>query len=227
MRRSATALLFLALGILALACNRPRAGLPGAAFDGDTAMLATLLDAGQPVDGTDPEGVTPLMWAARGGRIEAIRLLAERGADLDREGGVNHWNALAHAVHKGQEASVRALLEAGASVEGKAGATPLAMAAGYAQVAVVRDLLAKGADPRASFPDGTNVLTNAVAGSNDFEAAFAGCDAQAETVKTLLAAAPDLTLPANPWKTLALGKARAHGCDAVIALVSGTERASR
>jgi len=44
-------------------------------------LARLLLDAGAPIDPEDKNGMTPLMFAARSGRIDMVRLLLERGAD--------------------------------------------------------------------------------------------------------------------------------------------------
>jgi uncharacterized protein len=80
---------------------------------GDGERLAAYVDAGCPVDLTDPAGNTLLMIAAYHGHADVVQALAERGADLDR---VNDrgQSPLAGAVFKGEPAVVAALLDAGA-----------------------------------------------------------------------------------------------------------------
>ncbi len=80
---------------------------------GETDAIAAFLDAGAPVDLSDPQGNTLLMLAAYHGHAETVRLLAERGADVDR---VNDrgQSPLAGAVFKGEGDVVAALREAGA-----------------------------------------------------------------------------------------------------------------
>src|SRR4051794_23093757 len=53
-----------------------------AAQSGDVGAVERHLASGATVDGADPaRGGTPLMWAAVGGRAEAMELLIRRGAD--------------------------------------------------------------------------------------------------------------------------------------------------
>ena len=80
---------------------------------GDAASLAGYVDAGVPVDLTDPRGNTLLMLAAYHGHAPAVRALAERGADVDRAND-RHQTPLAGAVFKGEADVVRVLLEHGA-----------------------------------------------------------------------------------------------------------------
>ena len=44
------------------------------------------------------------------------------GTDVNERGGVNDWTALMHSVHKNRLAAVRALVDAGADVNRRAGA---------------------------------------------------------------------------------------------------------
>ncbi len=91
---------------------------------GDVEMLRTLVASDQSlVRQTDPRaphaGWTGLHSAARGGHVEAVRLLLERGADPNaRETGDNtcplHWAAAGRHLE-----IVRALLDAGGDVHGR------------------------------------------------------------------------------------------------------------
>jgi ankyrin repeat protein len=80
---------------------------------GDDERLAAYLDGGVPVDLTDADGNTLVMLAAYNGWPGTVRLLAERGADVNR---VNDrgQTPLAGAVFKADTEVVRALLGAGA-----------------------------------------------------------------------------------------------------------------
>lgn len=80
---------------------------------GHVEELEAYLDAGAPVDLTDPAGNTLLMLASYHGHADLVRALAHRGAD------VNAFNdrgqaPLAGAVFKGEDDVVAALLERGA-----------------------------------------------------------------------------------------------------------------
>jgi ankyrin repeat protein len=149
-------------------------------------------------------GSTTLIGAARNGDVQAIRALADGGADLDERGGVNGWPPLMHAIHKNQKAAVAALLDAGADPNERAGggSTPLIMAAGYGYVDIVRLLLARGADPRMVDAHGDSALTAAVSGVLDIDKFTLG-SCQSDTVNALLDAAPDLKVSANLWGRMA------------------------
>lgn len=174
-------LLALTLLLLAGCVAGPRDPVGRAAFEGDVPRLGALLDAGGSVDGEG--GITPLMWAARAGRVEAIRLLAARGANLEARGGVNDWTPLLHAIHKNQEGAVVVLLEAGAKATGPDGDRAIALAAGYAQVTIVRTLLRHGADARGA-------MTAAVHGVFDLDVPRSTCGMREATVRALIEADP-------------------------------------
>jgi ankyrin repeat protein len=131
-----------------------------AAYLGDDAELTRALDAGAQL--VDPAtSVDLLSWAAAGGSVASVRLLLERGADLD--GGALHAAAAAVATPV-----VELLLQAGADVDGRdrdTGRTPLhtAVVAGAADpgedaVAVVTLLVDAGADVDATTHDGASAL---------------------------------------------------------------------
>ena len=139
----------------------------------------------------DPHGFTPLDWAARTGRTEAIAELVRAGADPDlRDSGPNGWTPLHHAVHKNQPGSVRALLAAGADVNGRAdnGLTPLMLAAAQGEPEIVEELLRAGANPRLRLHDPIrwSALDQAVANGHS------------EVVDVLLRKDPGLRLGGGP-----------------------------
>ncbi len=104
----------------------------------------------------DPHG--HLIWAARTGDVAAIRQLAATGIDLDASPATSiqfvfpdfdhvHWTALQHAAGKHQVDAVRVLLEWGADPDAVTdGGTPLLIAAGSKDPAMMRLLLDAGAD---------------------------------------------------------------------------------
>lgn len=80
------------------------------ARQGRSVELVAYLDAGVPLDLTDPAGNTLLMLAAYHGHAGLVRELARRGADVDA---LNDQGQapLAGAVFKGEDDVVAALLE--------------------------------------------------------------------------------------------------------------------
>jgi uncharacterized protein len=83
------------------------------ARQGRTERLGAYVDAGAPVDLTDPAGNTLLMLAAYHGHADLVQALARRGADVDRTNDRGQ-SPLAGAVFKGEEAVVAVLREHGA-----------------------------------------------------------------------------------------------------------------
>ena len=168
-----------------------------------------------------------LIGAARSGDAEAIKTLVAAGADPNQRWGVNDWTPLMHAIHKNQKASAEALLAGGADVNGRSGKgiTALIMAAGYGYTDIVQMLLKHGADARAETTDGDNALAAAVGGVPDIDKFTVGA-CQTETVRALLAKAPDLKLKDNFYGRAARMAARAAGCSDVLALIDRGSRAS-
>ena len=91
---------------------------------------------------------TPRYMAYRGGRLEVVRLLVEKEADVDKAG--NRWSGtpLPIACQKGHQEIVRLLVEKGVDIDktGNGGRTPLLIACWHGHLAVARLLFEKGAD---------------------------------------------------------------------------------
>ncbi|MBY6411773.1 ankyrin repeat domain-containing protein [Rhodococcus sp. BP-252] len=84
---------------------------------GDTAALASYLDAGVPADLNNESGDTLVMLASYHGHAETVRVLVERGADVNRPNDKGQ-TPLAGAVFKGEDDVVQALVEGGADPHG-------------------------------------------------------------------------------------------------------------
>lgn len=89
-------------------------GIPALAMAGSMEVATALLEAGAMVDRRDKGGYTPLMLQARDGRVDVVRLLISRGADLSRSDNVGDMNALDIAIANGQDSVAAVLREAGA-----------------------------------------------------------------------------------------------------------------
>jgi ankyrin repeat protein len=144
-----------------------------------------------------------LVSAARSGDDAAVRALCARGADPDQASGRNGWSPLLHAVHTNQLGTTAALLDCGASIDRAApnGTTPLMMAAGYGDDAMVRLLLARGADAKLRDQDGSAAVDYALTGVIDIDA-FTFFRCQTETADLLTALSPPPTAETRRWSHL-------------------------
>ncbi|WP_291022806.1 ankyrin repeat domain-containing protein [Hydrogenophaga sp.] len=99
------------------------------------------------VEHRNTKGESPLMMAALKGKLELVRRLIDRQAEVNKPG----WAPLHYAATHASERSlpvVRLLLEHHAFIDAQSpnGSTPLMMAALYGHPQVVRLLLEEGAD---------------------------------------------------------------------------------
>lgn len=133
----------------------------------DTALKTWLENQGFPsadslrqaLHGRIDYATTPLMFAARLGRIGYIGELLSRGAD-PRETNADGNGALWFACHAGSAPCVNALIKAGAPLDNQNvnGATALTYAASAGKTAIVQLLLDAGADPTLETLDGFSAL---------------------------------------------------------------------
>src|SRR5437588_3751085 len=96
--------------------------------------------------GGQPDGLTPLVSAARAGDLATITALLDAGADVDERSGRNQWTPLLHAIHAQRPAAVRLLLERGADPNMRPALSmpPIAMAAGGREGTTVQALIEYG-----------------------------------------------------------------------------------
>jgi thiosulfate/3-mercaptopyruvate sulfurtransferase len=133
----------------------------------DTALKAWLENQGFPtanslqqtLHGRIAYATTPLMYAARLGRIGYIGDLLSRGAD-PREMNADGNGALWFACFAGSAPCVNALIKAGAPLDSQNvnGATALIYAASAGKIEIVRLLLDAGADATLETLDGFTAL---------------------------------------------------------------------
>jgi ankyrin repeat protein len=143
--RKACLLAMLAVSAMAQSPERDPEKFYSAIRGNNLTELKTLLDQKAIPDAADDHGITPLMFAAEIGSLDAMRLLLDRGADVNAQ---NAFGSTALMWAVSDPAEVRLLLEHGAQVNtaAKSGRTALIIAAfANPSAEVVRLLLAKGA----------------------------------------------------------------------------------
>ncbi len=139
---------------------------------------------------------TPLMKAAQGGHVAAVRVLLDAKADPNIRGFAGK-TALYWAVERGYGEVVSLLLERGADADIKtnAGLTPLMEAAKNGRTDIVQPLLAKQADVNAR--EGGDVLPGTVdtsGGAGMTALMFAAMGGHAEVVSALMKAGADISI---------------------------------
>ena len=146
-------------------------GVHDAAAFGRVPRLRELLDADPGlVEAWSDDGFTPLHLACFAGGAAAVALLVERGAALETMSRHEqiHVRPLGTAAFARDVESARVLLDAGADPNGgEEGSTALLTAAANGQEELVRLLLDRGADRRASLPDGRTAADLAREGGHD------------------------------------------------------------
>jgi ankyrin repeat protein len=153
MKMGITGALLAVLAVAALGAQQPTSTpqdrMYAAIRSGDTAAVSRLLQDGADVNMKDRRGgATPLMNAAAVGSIEAMRLLIEKGADVNARSAGSATALMWAATNL---AKVELLADKGADVNAASelGHTPLMLAAmSDNSSAIVRLLLARGADPK-------------------------------------------------------------------------------
>jgi ankyrin repeat protein len=135
--------------------------LADALQSGDRRAALALIDSGADVNRAQPDGTTPLHWAAYRVDQELVQRLLKKGARADV---ANHYGAspLAEAARVANVPIVGMLLEAGAdpNAANEDGQTALMLAARTGNVAVAELLVKRGADVnrRERFKDQSAVM---------------------------------------------------------------------
>ena len=175
------------------------------------------LTAGADPAARDPEGWTPLHFAAAGSwDPETVTALVDAGTEVDART-QDGWTPLHLAARYGSVEAVAALRGAGAGVnaQNRDGWTPLHLAARYDRPkAVATALVAAGADPGLRTRDGWTALL------------LAAAQAGRELVESLLAAGSDIGARNHDGATaLDLARAFRRPSDVVAALRAADEAA--
>jgi ankyrin repeat protein len=131
-------------------------------------MVSRLLRAGANPNLALPSGETPLMTAARAGKVDAVAPLLERGATIEAKESARGQTAVMWAASEGHTAVVKLLMEKGADVraKSKSGFTPLLFAAQRGDVATTTLLLSAGVDVNEAAANGMTALVLGVAGDH-------------------------------------------------------------
>ena len=130
--------------------STPALSLAARSFNGSTDKIAALLAAGADINAREERyGMTALMDAASGNRLEVATLLLSEGADVHVHDAFFGQTALFWAAGGGHVEMIKMLLKAGAKVDARSqnGSTALMEAACEGQAEAVRALLAADADP--------------------------------------------------------------------------------
>lgn len=213
--------------LLAGACdNGPKTPLTQAAAHNDAAALRQLLADGHRADEEDANPWTPLIWASRSGSIDAIKVLLDAGADVNKPGTTgDDWDAtpLQHAILERQPAVVQLLLDRGAEANHGAGPrsdAPLLLAAGDTDPAILNLLLAHKADPTVVDDRGATPLMRAISAGTlhgPDRPMFGGC--RTETVRALITHDQSLRLKRNAAWDDAIWWAKFQRCGDVLNLI--------
>eukprot|EP00667_Euglena_gracilis_P010273 EG_transcript_10456 len=194
------------------------AGVLQAIQAGDAAYVEGALHAGLPPNADDDDGVSLLAMAARAGHRGVVDRLLRAQADVRQQSrsGLSPLHCAAQAASRDVcEALTSAVTPAAVkelvNLSNNQGDRPLMFACVVSSPAVVRWLLAHGAQPAATNRHGLTALHCAVASRCDAPAAEAR---QCEVVAALLASAPELIAVADergqtPLHTAASSSSRA------------------
>jgi len=211
------------IAIVFSGCTASMTPLMQAIDKGDLASAAKLLDEGADINaGTqcdqempEFESYTVLGCAARNGRTEAVRLLLDKGADINKRWGgyrFGFWNPtpLMLAAREGRTNTVKLLLDRGAQVNLSSdlgGWKALTLAAGAGHNEIVKALLDKGASVNETNGNGLTPLI------------FAAGSGQREAVKILLARGADVNAK-NLDGVTALSNAAHNGCNDIVKVLA-------
>ncbi|KAB8211678.1 ankyrin repeat-containing domain protein [Aspergillus parasiticus] len=177
-----------------------RSPLSHAAASGHLAIVKLLLQSGR----VDKHDLTPLAWAAGKGREEAS---VGTRADIESEDYIGR-TPLSSAAHRGQEATMKLLLQHGANVESHdhRGHTPLIYAVENEREAIVKLLLQNGAQIESCDNQGLTPLC------------YAARKGYEEIAKLLLENDADLEAPDSRGQT-PLSWAAENGHGAIVKLL--------
>ncbi len=186
--------------------------LIAAATDGDAQKVSESLNGGADPNAATRAGVTPLLAAAYGGNVDAVRALVERGADINVvPNGFRAWTWTGAKMSTEKQALAQA-----ASM----GDTALILASRLGQQDVVAYLLENGADPSKPNPhDDTPLGVAAEQGHADIVALLLAKKVQADEGR--------LSTPAFTGSALVGMKTDERNTPLIKAALGGHEAAAR
>ena len=90
-----------------------------AAQEGKLEAVELLMNCGAKLGVQENDGVSPLVHAAFHGHADVVRLLLQKGADVDEcdTRSLGHYTALAWAAYHGHDEAAKALLQSGADTQ--------------------------------------------------------------------------------------------------------------
>ncbi|KAJ1328888.1 ankyrin repeat domain-containing protein 50 [Microdochium nivale] len=153
---------------------------------------------------------TDLILASYYGHRTVVKLLLEKGAEIEAKDSEYGRTPLSWAAKNGHEASVKLLLEKGADIEAKDseyGQTPLSWAAENGHEAIVKLLLEKGADVEAKDGSGRTPLS------------WAARKGHEASVKLLLEKGADIEAKDSEYGQTPLSWAAENGHEAIVKLL--------
>jgi ankyrin repeat protein len=143
------------------------AGVHVAAYFGLEKEMEALLHSGHDLNARDTMNMTPLLLAAKYGQEAIVKLLLEKGSDIEMEVDNNGftYTPLMFASKRGHEAVVKLLVQQGAKIDmqDNGGFTPLMEAIAEGHEAVVKLLIQQGAELDVMDYRGYTPLTRAAA----------------------------------------------------------------
>lgn len=134
-----------------------------ACLNGSAPMTTTLLQSGADPNLARSTGETPLMTAAHSGNVEVVKLLVAHDANVNAKENTRGQTALMLAVAENHQDVARALIDSHADVKtrSKNRFTAFLFAVQQGNLTIAKMLLAAGADPNETAPDGIGGDTNA------------------------------------------------------------------
>jgi len=193
------------------------ASLCAAAERGDVAAMTAALARGAAIESRDDRGWTPLILACKAGALDAVKLLVEKGADVNARSLKKDGNfALIFAVDGGNPGVVKLLLDRGANLNAQSGAgkvTALYAASVHGSKAVAEVLISRGADPNEpGFTDEYGRRQTPLTG--------AACTGHGDTIEFLLASGARLEQKNNFEVTALMETARCPYSETLKLLIS-------